>query len=327
MAGSRLALYLPGLATPPLPCDEAWPDKAQLSSWQRLFSRADQTVANTSLAALFGLAEPIPAGALTSALCGADATAAGYLRADPVHLRADMAKLLLFDAVALDALELGALQDYLAGFFSEFAMQFHATPEGCYLSSAQRIELQARTPASLDGGDISSAMPGGADAAFWHQRLNELQMHLHHWPLNEKRSADGKPVVNSLWFWGAGALPQRPHTPYRQLFSRDADARLLGRWCGCAVYDSLHDSGTPDGDGLLVDQGLQYAAQSGDANRWWTLFNACQAEVITPALTMLAAGDVDELQLYDGERLFRYGRRQQRRWWRRRVDVQEVLCR
>ncbi|MFB6260448.1 MAG: hypothetical protein ABEJ96_08525, partial [Thiohalorhabdaceae bacterium] len=65
--------------------------------------------------------------------------------------------------------------------------------------------------ASLEGwigADASGGMPEGPDRREWHRLINEVQMVLATHPVNEARRREGLPEVNSLWFWGGGALPQ-----------------------------------------------------------------------------------------------------------------------
>ena len=47
----------------------------------------------------------------------------------------------------------------------------------------------------------------GEGAERWRALLNESQIVLHNHPINAVREARGAVAVNSLWFWGAGTLP------------------------------------------------------------------------------------------------------------------------
>jgi len=79
----------------------------------------------------------------------------------------------------------------------------------------------------------------GQPLAAWYQRLrghrdwyrlhNEMQMFLHLHPLNRERERLGQPLVNALWCWGAGELPERP-SPLSG-HADDEDTRALFALC------------------------------------------------------------------------------------------------
>ena len=53
---------------------------------------------------------------------------------------------------------------------------------------------------------------------------------LHNHPLNAQRIAAGLAPVNSLWFWGAGALPDHVRTRFAGVRSDDERLQALARW-------------------------------------------------------------------------------------------------
>jgi hypothetical protein len=73
---------------------------------------------------------------------------------------------------------------------------------------------------------------------------------------NARREAEGKPAVNSVWFWGGGALPAARARPYAAIYAGDALTRGLAAWSGASVSSlpagladlDLHGSG----DAILV---------------------------------------------------------------------------
>ena len=62
----------------------------------------------------------------------------------------------------------------------------------------------------------------------WRALLSEAQVVLHNHPLNAQRVAAGLAPVNSLWFWGAGALPDHVRTPLRPRRQRRRDPGRAG---------------------------------------------------------------------------------------------------
>ena len=67
--------------------------------------------------------------------------------------------------------------------------------------------MRTFAPSVVHGQHADQFLPAGEGAARWHARMNEIQMLLNQCPINEAREARGEAAVNSVWFWGAGALP------------------------------------------------------------------------------------------------------------------------
>ena len=169
----------------------------------------------------FGLGGgPLPAGALTAHAYGAEP--ACWLRADPVHLRADRDRLLLipsagFDISAAEAKELCAELDRLFG--AQFTL--HAfSAEHWGLRANEVMALATRPPLEIAGRDLDAELP---DKRF-HALLNEIQMALYQHAVNTAREARGAPVVNSVWLWGAGPLPAAVRGPWQSLSVEDPAA-------------------------------------------------------------------------------------------------------
>ncbi|MCX8018359.1 MAG: hypothetical protein N2690_10735, partial [Rhodocyclaceae bacterium] len=94
-------------------------------------------------------------------------------------------------------------------------------------SSAQHWELrltrslllETRPLAEAIGLPIDPALPGGLDGASWRRLLAEIQTTLHAHPVNRRREALGRPVINSLWPWGLGSLPEQAKTVFTLAWS------------------------------------------------------------------------------------------------------------
>jgi hypothetical protein len=73
---------------------------------------------------------------------------------------------------------------------------------------------------------VDENLPG----APWTALLTEIQMALHEHPVNESREL----AVNSVWLWGAGALPASASGPWRSIAAADPLALGLARAAGIA---------------------------------------------------------------------------------------------
>jgi hypothetical protein len=183
----------------------------------------------TWLCRAFGLGEPpaVPAGALTALAHGVDPGTLPWLRADPVHLRADRDRVLLMpgQGLSVTATEAeglaAALTPLLAGKFV-----LHAVNPGQWcLQIPGPAEIGATAPIDLAGADIDPHLPPKQ----WHLLLTEIQMALYEHPVNTAREQRGDPVINSLWLWGAGSAPATATTAWHSLSATDAVAAGLAR--------------------------------------------------------------------------------------------------
>ena len=192
-------------------------------------ARAERGSLEDWLVRAFGLECPAPAGALTALAAGEDPGGKTWLRADPVHLRADRDHAVL---VPNEALEISdeeakalavALAPLLAGRFTLFTPRAR---EWCLrVDEGDASGAGTKAPIDLAGADVDSNLP----ARHWHTLLTEIQMALYDHPVNTKREEHSQPVVNSLWLWGGGALPAAAHGPWHSVSADSAVAQGLAR--------------------------------------------------------------------------------------------------
>ena len=201
-----------------------------------------------------------PVAALTRQLDAADVAASAWLRADPAWVRPDIngARLMACgDMLRLTQEDVDSLLPALRPLFGDVGFILDApTPSRWYL----RLPRDSRLPVFVDpadalGADMFDHLPGSDDASSearrWRALANEAQVVLHNHPWNARRAAAGKPPVNALWFWGAGALPEYVGTRHSRLQSNDPLARALADAAGIAhsdlgeidiaTQDGLHD--------------------------------------------------------------------------------------
>ena len=271
-----------------------------------------------------------PVAAITALVdCGAGGDAP-WLRADPVHLRPDIADLVLFDAedAGISSDEARALAETVNEAFrpgGPFVDAAH--PHRWYVALEAPARMTTTPPSLAAGARVSAAMPYGPDAPRWRRWMNEVQMALHECPTNVERERRGAAPVNSVWLWGGGRLPPAPGGPVPFVQARSDDALVhglarragiecgalptdAGAWLGCAPQPGGH---------LIAFDGLYRAVRRSDIDTWRTGLADFSASWAKPLLDAVDRGAVARVSLHDerGHRFVatRWGRF---RWWRRR---------
>jgi len=208
---------------------------------RRLLARADRLGDGphgylAGLAAWFDAPQPLAAGALTRELAAGDAGEALWLCADPAWVEPDMngARLLACGQMQLSQAEAGAFAEPLAPLLQEQGMQLVlTTPDRWHLRLPPGTAVpDFPAPEQALGENLLQHLPQGPDGRRWRILQNDLQVALHQHPLNAQRRAAGKPPVNSLWLWGAGALPGQVCTGLRGVLSDDPLLRALAARAG-----------------------------------------------------------------------------------------------
>jgi len=324
-----LQLLVPGLRGPLPGQSPVVSGNALLERW---LARADQQpFAGNSLeevlCALFGVV-PLPTGELPFAALsrlgdGAAADDSFWLQANPVCLRPDQGRLLLFDSVDFDltAADAGALADRFREHFSDSGWRLEvATPQRWYLGLAEPVSLSTRPLGEVFGRNMDRFLPSGDDALRWHGLLNEIQMLFHDAPANQAREAQGKMTIGGLWLSGGGRLPQVTAGEMEQVCSDQPLARGLAVAAGIDAIPLATAGRAPWADTigqLLVYDSLQRPVWRADPFDWQDAA-AHFADWLVAGIDALRSGQFDELLIYpcDGSR-FRLDRRGLRRFWRR----------
>jgi hypothetical protein len=188
-----------------------------------------------------------PMAALTRELEFGDAGTDTWLRADPAFARAEMsgARLMACGDLGFVEGEAESLLAPLRPLFGEAGMPISAGADGrWYLRIARATPIPAfAPPAEALGADVLPFLPVGRDFAKWRSLFTEAQVLLHNHPRNAARIATGLPPVNSLWFWGGGALPDRVAASCACVLGEDFELRALARRAGAdkATGDVLVD--------------------------------------------------------------------------------------
>jgi len=241
-----------------------------------------------------------------------DAAGAAWLRADPAYVRPDIngARLLSYgDALGLSAQDAAALLKPLKPLFGDAGFPIDApVPSRWYLrlpTGAKWPEFTA--PEQALGADLFDELPQGPEGRRWRALLSEAQVVLHNHPLNAQRAAAGLAPVNSLWFWGAGALPDRVRSGYTCIASDDEAVTALAALGGVDVTTKPPSwNGRADAGSTLFD--LRDARDLALLERDW----------FAPLLKAVAGSELKQLRFeFDDGARYDVARSQRWRFWRR----------
>lgn len=271
-SASRLTIVMPGFG----PGAAADTDHALGAPLRALLARADWAPGAPLLDAMLqslGLARDASLAELM-ALSDLDTdTARGWLRADPVHLRAD-AKLVMLLAPArgdVGADEADELLGALRSAMPEVEWRCGRAPDRWYARFDTPGPTPRLGPAWLNGRSLTPFFPQDAAHRRWRQLTNEAQMVLHAAAANEQRSARRLTPLNAVWLWGGGAEVTRGETALAAVCGRDLLLAGAARAAGIAWQPTLTpatlDAALALGP-LLVGCGAPFGevAPSADAN-------------------------------------------------------------
>jgi len=361
VAGSALpalTLLVPGLVPDGLrggagPCPapgRPWLEGLELGVLERWLGRGlpgPPPVAEGGLEALLGRLLGYPGGhpgppalaVLLRAAEGLPRDGRWWLRAEPVHLKAEGPRLVVDERLpALGPAEREALAGALAPLLEEAGLRLEPSPAGTwYLAAPEDPGLEATPPGELLGRELDPArLPPGRR---WRRLLTELQMLLHEHPVNRERRARGLPPANALWLWGAGREPPPPpaEAPFRALWGGGEAARALAAWAGvparplpegAVAWLEAREAAGPSpglprrpgggGEELAVVEALSLPAALGRVEAWREALGALLETWLAPLDRLLRAGALARLRLAHERGVLELDRRALRRWWRRR---------
>lgn len=127
----------------------------------------------------------------------------------------------------------------------------------------------------------------------WYQLLNEIQMFMHQHEVNTERTSRGLLPINSLWCWGAGAVPQGFNAKLAW-YCDDPVLNQFARSLGlnpksCVNINRVDDSG----DVILIDLRLIELLKIGVATELDQLLLDIDRNLLKPLLVAAAKGRSD----------------------------------
>jgi len=246
---------------------------------------------------------------------GPDCAPAHWLRADPVHLRADPTRVILFDAdsVGLEGEESDALIAHLNAGFPDGELRFERAGAATrwYVRMTAPVSLALASPRSLRGHAVEDSLSALRRAGALNRLMTEAQMLLYEAPTNLTRMAEGRAPINSVWFWGGGTAPILKRDGRGAVLGADALLTACAQHAGIAHHDDKRALAellrNAAGDLLLVDH---VEAAEFDISRF-------AQEVLKPACAALASGRLARLVIHDRRGELSMTRAARWRLWRR----------
>ena len=328
----KLTLFMPGLWGPDVAFHADDLPGLPALNWLLGRGRRQASVARVSpgydLCALFGLNREgegdYPIAALTRWSEGGSRPEGLWLRADPAHVAAGRDGLVLFDQRRFD---LGRVEAHeLAGavkpLLKPHGLRLEAPgPRRWYIRASARLALKTAPLDAVAGRDILPCMPGGDDRAKLARLLNEIQMTLHDAPVNEQRRQQGLLPINSLWFWGYGALPESIRRRWSFVAGDEGLAKGLALLADIpfqplpAHYDGL-EPGPDNANGLVVINALQRFSDYRDPEGWLAALPDYEANWFMPLQRALQSGRLACLEIRAGADSITLGRYVRLQFWK-----------
>jgi hypothetical protein len=250
------------------------------------------------LAGTFGLTNPLPAAALRKV--GAGGTASGeWLCLDPVHLQVSREGISLADPIHLDltAEESAALIEAMQPLFATWGELSASHPLHWELRLHRSLLLDTRALADCIGLAVDPELPAGLDGQEWRRLLAEAQTILHAHQVNRQREALGKPLVNSLWPWGQGKLPEKVHTDYAFIWSDDPVIAGLSAQVNIPCIAPPPCFQASGGEVMCHLASLVNPARMHDALAWRHTLMMLERDWLAPSVAALKKGECKALRL------------------------------
>jgi len=237
---------------------------------------------------------------------GGSPGAHAWICADPVHLRFEQNRLALADGTQfrLDREEAEALAACINGHFGDMFAVHALQPLRWYARLAACPEIETTPLGSARGRTVETRQPRGSDAMRWQSLANEIQMLLHDHPINAAREARGDLAINSVWFWGAGSLPQVTARPFQFVAATEPLARGLAQAFGAQAVEPTAAAQTwMSGRGqsavaLVVLDALAAPAAYGQTDGWRDALLGLERDWFAPLLAALRARRTGMLTLH-----------------------------
>jgi len=191
-----------------------------------------------------------------------------YLRADPVTLRPDLSRVVMigFGYADYEPQEQQQLSEIVRAVLRAEGMTVTSEQNGRWtIALEQPLDFQFPSLQKALGMDAAEVLPDHPQARSWRRLMNEIQMALYACSVNQKRREQGRPEVNSVWFWGGGRLPEpRPISGDKAVYTDHPVSKGLALLNSCQLkgLEVLCDGLPVVGKGM--DIMIDWTPQPGD---------------------------------------------------------------
>lgn len=328
----KLTVFIPGLWGPDVAFHAADLPALPALNWLLGRGRRERSVAQVSpsydLCALFGLGQgsegDYPIAALTRWSEGGRRPRGLWLRADPAYVVAGRDGLVLFDQrrFNLSRSEAHELAAAVRPLLKPHGLALQVPgPRRWYIRASAGLALRTTPLDAVAGRDILPRMPGGDDRIKLARLLNEIQMTLHAASVNEQRRQQGLLPINSLWFWGYGALPASIERRWSFVAGDEGLAKGLAllaeipfQWLP-EHYDGL-ESGPDNASGLVVISALQRFSDYQDPEGWLAALPDYEANWFLPLQRAFKSGRIARLEIRTGQDRITLGKQARFQFWK-----------
>ena len=166
--------------------------------------------------------------------------------------------------------------------------------------------LRTCTPDVVCGHNIDVWLPRGVGDRDWRKMQNELQMLWHTSAINEKREAEGKPRINTVWLWGGASHHQVSNSGCALLVDsllKQYQPHHLRSQKSFADFQTAHQA-EAGSQTVLLDQ-LMPSALHADWASWLAAYAELDKAWFAPLATSLREGQIKKVSLHlsDTDRL------------------------
>jgi hypothetical protein len=253
-----------------------------------------------------------------------------WMRADPVHLAADQKGLVLMDnsTFTLDQHDALVLVGDIRSIFIDHGMILEAPTTTRWYVRLEAYPAITTTPVhEVIGQDIRSFLPAGKDQSVWANLTNDIQMTLHNNHINVRREQQQERIVNSLWFWGCGELPQVKNCPWSRVFSDEEISRGFSILAGIpykelpeSLNDVIENSNNEDDVLIVMSFGMRHR-QYQDINGWRDFISYLEQFWFVDALEYIKANDIGELTVLTEHQQFTVTKSSLYKFWKQSRPV------
>ncbi|MEW6134052.1 MAG: hypothetical protein AB1591_12985 [Pseudomonadota bacterium] len=207
-----------------------------------------------------------------------------WLRADPVHMRIERDRVILNEIAEPGPEEARFLCESLGAHFGEAFSPQPLRPGAWVVRMTDELEISTTPPSLAAGRHIDQHLPTGRDAMHWRRLLNEIQMLLFDHPVNRAREARGEPVINSVWLWGGGRLPE-VRSSARSVLCGHPDWLALAGHAGASVgpLPPMWSQDVSDNALVILDAPHRHLRR-GDFDSWLTAMRDFEHSWLQPLL-------------------------------------------